>query len=309
MIPMQRKGWLVPILVFFISIICLLFYQRNNVTDSLATTTNLPPILWSKSIADITQLAYSEFGSTLEAIKTEEGWSLTTPITTSADSLYIYNILAYFCEPKFTEVIDFTDHHLLDYGIDSSSPTLTLYDGDNTYRLIRGYSLDEEHYYVYSPDSNMVYSMEKSSFDSLQISLNTWRNKQLLSFKKQEIQEVVVEFNESTYVIKPHFENGVLTFKSDTLSNSLVSSFINFLEGTTIKDFITDAITPTLAENYGITRSTTTITITLVNGKQTTLTFGNILEDEHICYVHVHNSSSIVSIPYFNLEDFVKKTP
>ena len=146
---MKRKGWFIPILVFVLSFSILFFYQKFQNPVSLATTTELSPILWSKASADIHKVIYSSGGKQIEVVRQNDKWVLSHLNNQYADDLYIYSILENFSQPVFEKVIEINPTNLDLYGIDEDSPTLTLYDADDhEYTLIKGNARDDLTDYV-----------------------------------------------------------------------------------------------------------------------------------------------------------------
>ena len=125
---MKRKGWLIPIIVFFVSFVSLIFYQKRQDINTFADTTNMTPILWSESVADITKVVYKHSGQQLVASREGDNWFITEPIKAEGDALYIYNVISAFKEPLFEEMIEVSLTHQTSYGIDELSSSITLYD-------------------------------------------------------------------------------------------------------------------------------------------------------------------------------------
>ncbi len=192
---MKRKGWLIPILVFIFSFSILFFYQKTQNTVSLATTTELPPILWSKMPTDINKVIYSNGDKEIKVTREDDKWVLSNLNNKYADNLYIYSILENFTQPIFEEVLEMSPTNLAQYGIDENSPKLTLYDNDSSeYTLIKGDSIDTLTHYVYAPLSNTVYSMKNDSFSSLKSNETDWLNKQLLAFDLSSVSKISFSF-------------------------------------------------------------------------------------------------------------------
>ncbi|MDF2615123.1 MAG: hypothetical protein K0S71_2909 [Clostridia bacterium] len=304
---MKRKGWFIPILIFFISISGLVFYQKRQDAHSYAAQANLPPILWSESPADINQVIFSEYGHEVQALRSSRDWELSKPISSKADNLFIYNIILSFKEPSFDTVIDIDPVNLRDYGIDELSPTLKLYTKDNeSYELIRGNFADALHYYVYSPMSNTIYTMQKSAFENIHSDLTMWRDKDLLAFNKKDIQNIELTYNNVLHTITPTRLADSVSFKSETLDEKTLNHLVDFLESCTIKDFITDTADSSLLNAYGFSTPDLKVKIALKSGQSLVTVIGKSLKEENLCYVVINHSSSIATIPYFDLSQLLK---
>lgn len=299
---MKRKGWLIPILVFFISIGFLFFYQKIQNTDSFADTTTMPPILWSESSSDITKVIFKQASHKIEVSRSGDEWFLSTPLTDKADALYVYNVISAFTEPMFEQVIEISPTNLTNYGIDELSTTITLYDQDqHEYVLIKGNSVNELSDYVYSPMSDTVYTMPKTAFQNISTDITKWRNKELLSFNKSDVKKINISYNNNSYVLLPTVENGNISFSNPKLQSNFISSFISLLETAKIQNFVTDEADATILDAYGFSNPSLKTTIYLKSGSTLSLTFGSTLKDENICYIKRGESSSIVTIPYLDL--------
>lgn len=304
---MKRKGWLIPIIVFVISFISLIFYQKSQSITTLADTTTIPPILWSKVPSEITAITFSQGDTTIKATYNDAIWMLEQPLTDKADSLYIYNIISLFKEPIFEAVIDTAPTALSTYGIQDTSPSITLYDKTgNEYKLIRGNSADSATDYVYAPISNTIYTLDKSVFKSVSNDPSYWRNKDLLCLDRANIKQIKLNVNHESHILVPsHTQDHVVMFSSNTLDTSFVNHFVSFLESSKIQKFITDTPTASILDAYGFTNPSMTTTITYNDGTSTTLTIGNIMKEENLCYVRLEGVNGIFGIPYFDLSALI----
>ena len=299
---MKRKGWFIPILVFFISISGLIFYQKRQDAHSFAAATSLPPILWSETSANINKIIFSEAGQEIEVIRSSADWELSKPITGKADNLFIHNIILSFKEPALVKVIDTEPTQLTDYGIDTFSPNLKLYTKDaHVYELVRGIPADAFNDYVYSPMSNTVYTMPQTAFESIHTRLASWRDKSLLSFNQSDIEKIDLIYNSTAYTIIPANDAGDIRFTAEGLEEGVLNRLIDFLQISTIKDFITDKADPQLLSAYGFDNPTVKVKISLKNSRILMLTIGNSIKSENLSYAQINLSGNIVTMPYFDL--------
>lgn len=303
---MKRKGWVIPILVFIISFSGLFFYQRTQNTVSLASTTELPPVLWSKSPSSINKITYSLGSKQITATLENQSWILSDFNNKKADDLYIYDILGRFTEPIFNQVIQVSPSDLSTYGIDESSPTLSLYDNEgHEYTLQKGNAIDNTSDYVYAPLSDTVYSMDVSAFSDLKVCESEWLNKQLLSFDRKDVTKISFSYKSLQAVLTPTTSaSHEITFTSNNINDTLSAEFVHFLETSRIEQFISDNANAHVLNVYGFSNPSLKCTIYLTTGNTITLTIGNINESENICYAMINQSNSIVSIPYFDFSQF-----
>ncbi len=298
---MKRRGWLIPILFFFISITGLLFYQKDQYTHSFAVPTHLPPILWSETPVNITRIYLSEKGQQIEAAIDSGDWVLTSPIAARADSSLIYHIIQTFKEPQLTKVVDTDPENLSEYGIDETSFNLKLYTKDNhIHELIRGSLADGSYYYVYAPMSNTIYTMPISTFDNFHAELNVWRDKSLVYIKEKDIEKIELAYEDTYYTLYPAQTIDGPVFKDDRLDEKALKNLIGFLTTCKVKHFITDTADSNLLKAYGFNTPHLTAKIFLKSGKAQIITVGNITKEENLCYVVTSYSNSIFAIPYFD---------
>ena len=302
---MKRKGWFIPILVFIFSFSILFIYQKSQNTVSLATTTDLAPILWSKAPTDITKVTYSNGDKEIKVIRQDDKWVLTDLNNKYADDLYIYSILEDFTQPIFEEVLEVNPASLVKYGIDENSPKLTLYDNNGSeYTLIKGDSIDTLTHYVYAPLSNTVYSMKNNSFSSLKSNETDWLNKQLLAFDLSSVTKISFSYKSIQATLTPNLVGNEIVFTSNNINDSLAAEFVHFLQTSKIEQFITDNAPDHVLNVYGFSTPSLKCTIYLNTGTTLSLTIGNINEDENICYATVNGSNNIVAIPFFDFSQF-----
>lgn len=300
---MKRKGWFVPIIVFFICMGFLFAYQQNQFSSSHATPSDMPPILWSTTPDAIKKIIVKENGKTIEAVKKDLDWKLVSDTYTNANDFYILTILSNFKEPKLLSVVTSDNSNLAEYGIDQFSKTIILYDeNDNAYELICGDLASSNSYYVYSPFSGSVYTISKETFDAITSHPLDWRDLNYLYFDKKSTSKISITYQGEDHIIEaiPSANNNV-TFTSTTLSKESVDAFILFLESTRIKGFITDSATENVLSTYGFDNPIFKIAIANTDGKITTINIGSMSVEENLGYITLNSGKAIFAIPYCNI--------
>ncbi len=311
---MKRKGWFIPIIVFVVSFVSLIFYQKRQDINTLADTTNMPPILWSKSVADITKVVYKHSGEQIVINRDKDNWFLTEPIQVEGDALYIYNVISAFKEPLFEEVVEASPTNLESYGIDELSTSITLYDNEgNEYMLVKGSPANPSDNYVYSPLSNTVYTMSQATFNVIKSDVNSWRDKNLLNFNKNEVKELILTLDGQNYTILPQEINSdpktQIFFTARNLNPTPINNFVSYLEASKIEKFITDTPDSAILDAYGFNHPSFQVIIKLKDGSSIGLTIGNVMKAENICYAKRNDSNSIYGITYFDLSQLKVTTP
>jgi len=302
---MRRRSLIIPILVFIIAFTTLSFYQKSQNTETLASTTDLPPVLWSKTTAEISKVVYRINDKEIVAERQENDWLLSSINNKKADSLYIYTTISSFLEPHFKEVINTVSNDLTVYGIDDKAPVLTLYDiNGNDYSIIKGTDIDSTLTYVYTPISNTVYTMESELFSSLSLSESDWLNKELLGFNLEDVHKVIFSYKGLETTLLPTITENDIIFKGTNLNSELSKKFMSFLQNSKVEQFITDNASEHILQVYGFTNPNLRCTVYLNSGETLSLIIGNIKEDENICYAMINHNNGIVAIPYFDFSQF-----
>ena len=304
-ILMKQKGWFIPIIVFFISIIFLFFYQQKQDVVSFADTTDLPPITWSKNSTDIMKVTYEAAGKVMETVRNENDWILSTSNNRKADPLYIYNVITPFIEPLFEQIIAISPSNLESYGIDGMASSITLYDVEgNDYKVIKGNAFDEKSDYVYVPLTDSVYTMSNTAFGSISTNPNDWTSKDLVNFELDDLSKIdLVYKGHAATLVAVSTQHGI-SLTSNELDDRLANEFMNFLQTAKIQSFITEEATDHVLTVYGFHSPLLKCTIHLKTGETFSLTIGDVNEKEGICYTQMNDSPEIVTIPYFNLSQF-----
>ena len=222
-------------------------------------------------------------------------------------ALYIYNVISTFKEPVFEEIIESSPTNLANYGIDESSSSITLCDKEgHEYTLIKGdITPNGVNNYVYSPLSDTVYTMSQSSFSSIKSDINSWRNKELLNFKKEDVKQIILTLHGQSYTISSDElnvdPNTPIYFKAQNLDSNIANNFVSFLETTKIQKFITDTPDNSILDAYGFNAPSVKVKIYLNDGSTLGLTIGNVIKSDNMCYAKRDGSNSIFGIAYFDL--------
>lgn len=298
MINLKRKGWFIPVLVFFTCIISLVFYQNNRNHQVLATTSESSPILWQENITDINKLMFSQGNIKITAIRLEDAWHvLDNKNVYEADSVYIYNILSGFVSPKLNSLVEPNPKDTSLYGITNYSRKISLYDSDdNQYEIVCGDSFDENHYYVLI--NNNIYTLSKESFDIMDQNIFVWRNKNILSFNQSDYSKIYISYNNTLHTLIPSKENGASTWKCDTLDPNTIEDVLTYLKGLRVDHFLIDNPDQTLVYKYGLSQPSVKFTLYKKDGKVVTLSFGEISKKDNLIYAMLSSGSTIFTLPY-----------
>lgn len=297
-INLKRKGWFIPVLVFFTCIIALVFYQNNRNHQVLATTSESSPVLWQEDITDINKLMFSQGNIKITAIRLEDSWHvLDNRNVYEADSVYIYNILSGLVSPKLNSLVDPDPTDMSLYGINDYSRKVTLYDkDDNQYEIVCGDSFDGNHYYVLI--DNNIYTLSKQCFDIMNQNIFVWRNKNILSFNESDYSKIYISYNNSLHTLIPSKNNEASGWKCDTLDAHTVEDILTYLKGLRVDDFLVDHPDQTLVHKYGLSQPSVKFTLYKKDGKVVTLSFGEVSKKDNLIYAMLSTSSTIFTLPY-----------
>lgn len=296
---MKRKGWFIPILVFFVCTWGLILYQQSTVDPSLARTSDLAQLPWDKENSEIQKIVFSAHSLVIEAQRDQSNWFITKPTKALADPTYIYNIISQFVSPGVIRTIETEVTDPSSYGIYEYSPSITLYDLNNMeYQLIAGNAADESTYYTYSPLTKCVYTIKKEIFDFVSSDLLQWRSKNYLSFSASETAKINLSINGTMHTLLPSTTGDEVTFSSSTLNDKRVLSFISFLSTSKVDTFIIDNAPPDIISSYGF--DAPTVSLTIYDKSGTSRSFAYALSADKLCYYALNKTNNnIYKVPLF----------
>lgn len=298
---MKRKGWFIPILVFFISTWVLIMYNQSTREPSLAQTSDLAQLPWDKESSEIQKIVFSSHSSVIEATRNQNNWFITKPTESIADPTYIYNIISQFVSPGVIHTIETDVTDPSSYGIYEYSPSITLYDLNNIeYKLIAGNSADETTYYTYSPLTKCIYTIKKEIFDFVSTDLSYWRSKDYLSFSPQDTSKINISLEGSMHTLLPSIDQEGIHFYSETLSSDKVNSIIAFLSTSKVENFIIDGAPSHIASSYGFDTPPISLTIYDQSGGSKSFAFA-LPHDKPFYYALDKNTNNIYKVPLFKM--------
>lgn len=298
---MKRKGWFIPILVFFISTWILIMYNQSTREPSLAQTSDLAQLPWDKESSEIQKIAFSAHSSFIEATRNQNNWFITEPTESMADPTYIYNIISQFVSPGVIHTIETNVTDPSSYGIYEYSPSITLYDLNNVeYKLIAGNSADETTYYTYSPLTQCIYTIKKEIFDFVSTDLSYWRSKDYLNFSAQDTAKINISFEGRMHTIVSSTGEDGIHFSSETLSSDKVNSIIAFLSTSKVETFIMDQASSHIISSYGFDTPSLLLTIYEHSGVSKSFAF-TFPQDKPLYYALDKSNNNIYKVPLFNM--------
>ena len=300
---MYKKGWLTPLAVVLLFAGILIRYEHAHMDNILAISTTKSQLPWDKNIADIQKVSFAFQDQKITAMRTDTVWNLVSPISTRADATYIYSIISAFTSPSITGTLPMSESSLADYNIHAQSPTIILEDYEgNTFTFVCGKASDSHHYYAYSPNTNLLYTVPNHMFDLLSSSVSSWYDKDYIRFNLENTLSIEAITPYETHSI--HFNHSVspIHYYSDTLSDNVVDVILNFFKTSRIHQFITSEATPSLLNTYGFNEDVITFKVTNRTGEVLTFELNLKSPTDDGYYVYIPSDSTLITIPLFNIE-------
>lgn len=293
---MKRKGWFIPIAVFFVCTWFLIMYEQSTNEPYLAHTSNLAQLPWDKDISEIQQVHFSAHSSSFVAERIDNEWFITNPIQSIADSTYVYNVISQFVSPGLIHTIETEVTDPSSYGIYDYSPTMTLVDENGAeYTLIAGSAASDTTYYAYSPLTRCIYTIKKEIFDFVSSDLASWRTKQYIPFNPEQVAKINVTTPDTHYAIEPVSIEGNKAFYGENLSQKEVDELINFLSLSKVDQFIIDDASEHIISSYGFNQPNLKVKIYDFSGNATVFSFVKI-QDSSSYYALDHSKNSIYKV-------------
>lgn len=296
---MKRKGWFIPILVFFVCTWLLIVYQKSTSDPYLAQTSNLAQLPWDKESAEIEKVVFSAHSSVITAKRTQNDWFLIEPLEVMADPTYVYNVISRFVSPGLIHTIASEVEDPTAFGIYEYSPSISLYDLNNMeYKLIAGNAADETTYYAYSPLTKCIYTIKKEIFDYVSTDLSLWRTKDYLGFSTDHTSKIALSKKGVLHTILPSGDKE--TYTSSTLSMAQITNIISFLSSSKVLNFIMDNAPSHIVSSYGFNAPDFIITLYQSSGNTQSFSF-KLSEDGLAYYVLEQSNNNIYKVPFFHI--------
>jgi hypothetical protein len=304
---LSKRDWITPLVISVVSGSVLFLYTQQLQNTRLTQTTyavSYAPV-WQLTPSEISKIQYETPTQKISAfLNGDNTWQLMSPMHTSADNQYINNLISNFHQLPAIESIPVTSSDLERFGIDESSPTLTLYDKEhNKYKLIKGDTIDVVYDYVYSPNTGSVYKVSQTAFSNLSEDISEWYRHDYLNFKNDTVKTVTFTQNGKSHQIFSHtLEDGTITFQSDTLSAAGLDSLLHFLKTSQLKDLILKNAGDSVIAMYNLDEPDITLSLAFNDGTIQTFLISLEITSDYQIYVLSTEDNAIFSIPSYNFE-------
>jgi hypothetical protein len=282
----QYKSALILVILFAISVAGYFAYQKYGPKDpeNMDGENSQKVSMLTNKKEDINHIEIKTVNSDIILVKNNDKFELKDKPKIQMDTVAIGNLLNSLSNLEAMKIISENATNMSDYGLGvpvvSVSYKLAAGDGKT---IDIGDKIRERGYYVKISGENKVYMVDKNTGDNLSVDLNYLRNKQVINFKKDEINLVslikktdiafeAVEDNSKggKWVLKKPYE-----FKAD---DSKMDEIIGIATDLRIKEFI-DITNKNLAD-YGLETPSNTLKIGAKGVEPEKIHIGSVSEGE-----------------------------
>ncbi len=143
----------------------------------------------------------------------EDGWKITQPIEADADLSTVNSLLFDLKAARVNEYVNTSVQKLELFGLDSAKKVLTVDLGDEqSWTLELGNkSSDGEHYFGRRAGEAAIFTIATDAIEKIFRSLHDLKNKNLLTFDKDAVQKISIEYPDKTFELLKDGENWNLT--------------------------------------------------------------------------------------------------
>lgn len=142
--------------------------------------------------AEVTGITLDDSGGRVTATKAKAGWEITNPRQTLADSSTVDALVSSLSSSKFTDVVSETSTDLAKYGLTHPTATLEVTaQGGKHFHLLLAKKGDS--YYGRDESRPMIFSVDATTYGSLDKTFFDLRDKSILQFDPAAIQTVSIQ--------------------------------------------------------------------------------------------------------------------
>lgn len=238
---------------------------------------------------------------TLVAEKRHDRWYLTAPLARPGDSQKYRELVRYVAELHYTRVVEETPASLEPFGL--TTPTLEIqlqqHDAASPVIIRLGSSNPAGgSYYAQVADQPTVYLVAAVAKDVLDASLHDVRDKTVLAFTPEEVQELQIALNNAAAIVLQRQDDdgwqltAPIQGKAD---NAQAGNMLQRLHDVRIQAFIADepdGLTP-----YGLDTPVARVTLRDASGTLPTLVLGKLETKQQGIYTTYDNATSVFLLP------------
>lgn len=140
-------------------------------------------------------------------------WSLEKPVESSADSATVSSLLLDLRDARVVEFVKTSVKTPALFGLGDPQKVLTVHiEGEKSWALkIGNKSSDEKHVFASRTGDSTVFMIASDTVDKLFRSLHDLKNKKLLSFVKDEVEKILVEYPDKAFELQKRGNDWHLT--------------------------------------------------------------------------------------------------
>lgn len=133
-------------------------------------------------------------------------WTIEKPVESAADSTAVNSLLFDLKGARVAEFLTTAIKNPRLHGLDEPKRVLTVVmGGEKTWTLELGNrSSDEKHFFAGRTGDETVFMIASETIDKLFRSLHDLKNKKLLSFKKDEVEKILIEYPDKAFELQKH---------------------------------------------------------------------------------------------------------
>lgn len=133
-------------------------------------------------------------------------WTIEKPVESAADSTAVNSLLFDLKGARVAEFLTTAIKNPRLHGLDEPKRVLTVVmGGEKTWTLELGNrSFDEKHFFAGRTGDETVFTIAPETIDKLFRSLHDLKNKKLLSFKKDEVEKILIEYPGKAFELQKH---------------------------------------------------------------------------------------------------------
>jgi len=225
-------------------------------------------------------------------------WTLKKPVEANADSATLNSLLFDLTGARITEFVTTSIKNPELFGLDKPRKVLTVSRGnEKPWTLELGNrSSDGKHFFARRTGDSTVFMIATDTTEKLFRSLHDLKNKQLLSFRKEEIETIRIEYPNQTFELRRQNKNWNLT-QPETIQN--VKEFIgnDILWSLNNLEYQSVVSPPLAPKESGLDQPSVAVTLTEKKGQKTSrVVVGRKVKNKAEYYARVDGSSDLYII-------------
>lgn len=267
-------------------------------------------LLLSVRADDVTGLTIHRGEETVAAILQDGHWQLTSPLQVAGDDKKYQELVRYLAELRQTRLIEENPASVEPFGLAAPSLEVTVQlkepEKPQTLRL-GAKNPTSSSYYAQVAGQNAVYLVASVTKDTLDASLYDLRDKMVVAFKPEDVQEIQLAAADTPAIVLRRQEKEAWEMTApvkDAADISQVRDMLKRLQEVRVKEFIEEA--PANLATYGL--DTPALRLDVQRGgeqPETTLLLGKLNTEKQGVYAKRSATERVILLP----QDFWEKLP